>query len=397
MKRAKKVAVFFGGPSLEHDISVLTGLQVIEAMDYAKYIPIPVYVDLQSVCWTGDALLNRKNYYLSQKVKSSLSRVELPFGNPSLEPELRIRSRFGLGKQELPFDCAFVAFHGNLGEDGAMQGVFEAMQIPHTGCRLTESAVFMNKVLTKRWCRGLGINVLPDKVIAKTQFRGAQDVDAIVRAFGGRFPLCAKPCHLGSSIGVYRVEDAKELEAALLTIFRMDFEALVEPFIESLEEYNVAITRAFGDVRLSAIERPLRKGEILDFKDKYLAEGNADSKLSASHAQGMAGASREICPKNLSPEMAQKIRDMATSIFTNLESVGSPRIDFLSDTKTGEIWLNEVNPLPGSLAYYLWERAQPEVKFAELIDALIAEGFREFEKRQTALEPRLVCANIFNG
>jgi len=396
MSDKKTIAVIFGGKSAEHDISVLTGLQIIEAIDTTQYNPIPVYVDQAGEWWTGQELLNRKNYYLTPKLKKKLSRITLCVGQPAGLAQFNILNAGLLSKKKaIPFDVAFLAFHGTLGEDGTMQGLFEIEEIPFTGCRTLASSVYMNKAVAKAVFRNAGIPVLSEIIIERPEQETFIDIDKLTHNLEITFPVCAKPCNLGSSIGVHKANNLPELHAALLDIFKIDNQVIIEPFVEHLVEYNIAVSKAFGDLRVSAIERPIRDLELLSFKDKYLANGDLESKLSVPYTEGMASASREIHPKSLREQQKNIIEESAKKAFTLLSACGAPRIDFLCNETTGEVWLNEVNPFPGSAGYYLWEAATPKVNFTKLVDAMIQEALQEQRRALRIIDPKLTQANIF--
>lgn len=392
------IAVLFGGPAVEHDISILTGLQIIEAMDTTKYLPLPIYVDQQGSWWHGAELLNRKNYHFSEKLKTKLTKIELPIGqifNKRPFFQLSKKSMFTKAKP-LYFDLAFMAFHGEVGEDGMLQGVFETAKIPYTGVRPLAAAIYMNKVLAKKLFKSVGIPVLPEVVLTKPKSEALFAIEQITASLAVTFPLCAKPCNLGSSIGVYKVSNQEELNAAILAIFKLDNAVMLEPFVDNLIEYNIAVSKALdGNITFSAIEKPLKDGLFLSFKDKYLAHGSVDNKLSSSLTEGMVSATRVLNPQDLTVEQKKLILHSAEQAFAVVAGCGAPRIDFLCNSSTGELWLNEVNPLPGSLGYFLWEARTPKVGFTRLIEALIQEGFMEQQKIRKSLNLATTNSAIF--
>jgi D-alanine-D-alanine ligase len=211
------------------------------------------------------------------------------------------------------------------------------------------------------------------------------------------FPACVKPCHLGSSIGVAKVNDMAELRAVLPSIFRLDPVAIVEPFVPNLVEYNVAVSAFGGEVRTSAIERPKRSAELLDFKEKYMSGGGGKkggSKAPGTASEGMLSLTRDINP-NIPAALETNIRDWAAAAFAAVSGTGAPRIDFLNDSETGELWLNEVNPCPGSFGYFLWEAATPSMLFTELLSHLIEEAVGEFRNSRLPSDPTPKDARLF--
>jgi len=367
----QKVAVFFGGKSYEHDISILTGLQVCQVMDITKYQPIPVYVNKVGRLFIGPQLLNSKFYPVNEYKESQLTEVVIPVG----ETYPILQQRFGFFKKKIPFDIAFLAFHGADGESGGWQGLLETAGIPYTGADVKSSAVYMNKKITKDICRALGIKVLDDCIIRKPT-ADFYDIKELLKKFLLKYPVMAKPLSLGSSVGIHRVENLEELAAACIDIFKLGDDAICEPFVENLVEYNVAVIKnKKGEIITSAIEKPKPKGGVLSFADKYLDDGNgkkcAKKKMvSVMPSRQLIESRREFDPK-LTPEQEKFIRESATNLLAEMGGTGAPRIDFISDGNTGEIWLNEVNPIPGAWAFYLWEKAEDRITYQELVGILL--------------------------
>lgn len=398
----KTVAVFFGGRSPEHDVSVVSGLQILNAIDRGSYDAFAVYITPEGEWLVGDVLHDRGAYLLSDESRKSTQAVTL-----DLKPGARGRlvplkkGLFGGGKV-IEFDVAVPSFHGSFGEDGNIQGLFEFAGVPYAGMRTMASAVLMDKGATKKVLQGAGIPVLPYTMIYRPDegFMIAEDVLAEKTKDIG-FPCIVKPSHLGSSIGVAKAENVQELRASLPTIFEFDDAAIIEPFVENLIEYNVAVSKAFGDIKLSAIERPKATDELLDFKQKYLSGGDGKTgdktggtKAMGTISEGMLSLTRELNP-DLPAEKAQNIKDWAKAMFLAVEGTGAPRIDFIGNSESGELWLNEVNPWPGSIGYFLWEAAQDQVLFTDLMTGLIEEAFVENKKRRMPKDPVPKEARLF--
>ncbi|MBV1900364.1 MAG: hypothetical protein KUG56_01700 [Kordiimonadaceae bacterium] len=406
MAEKKVIAVVFGGRSVEHDVSVLTGLQFLEALDPGKYTGLPVYVDPLGQWWTGDTLTKRGRYPIENDSAKDLTALTLDLATPaSGQPQFISfqKSLMGEKRHIIPFDLMVPAIHGTNGEDGSLQGLLDFAGIPYAGCRPLGAAATMNKLFSKKIAREKGINSLPELLLnrpEKGSFLDPETVQGQVRdAFGSEtYPLIVKPCNLGSSVGVSKAHDIDSLIAALMAAFRLDNDVIIEPFVPNLVEYNIAVRRtAEGTVQTSAIERPLREAELLDFKNKYLAGGNPGGpKLDAGPSEGMASLNRELNPSELTSEQETFIRESASQLFDTLSLAGSVRIDFLSDEKTGEIWLNEANTIPGSFAYFLWEAAANPVSFLALTSAIIEEGFTLSARRQGATSADAGGATIFS-
>ncbi|MGH1375558.1 MAG: D-alanine--D-alanine ligase [Alphaproteobacteria bacterium] len=402
----KTVAVFFGGRSPEHDVSVISALQALQALDQALYNPLPVYIAPNGAWYVGDLLKKRENYLLSEERIKHLTEVTLDVSGarggvliPKKQP------LFGAAKP-IPFHVAIPAFHGLYGEDGNMQGVFELANIPYTGMRTKASALLMDKVTTKYFLNAIDVPALPFAVLKRPDqgYLIAEDIlEEKLKSVG--FPCIIKPSHLGSSIGVAKVDNVEQAKASLPAIFEFDDVAIAEPFVENLVEYNVSIARIAGKVETSAIERPKASDELLDFKQKYMSGGDdkGGSKMSGNKtfstaSEGMLSLTREINP-DLPAKTEQNIRDWSARMFEAIDGTGAARIDFIGNSETGEIWMNEVNPCPGSFAYFLWEAASNPLLFTDLLSALIAEAMSENASRSLPYDPvppdaRLLKRNI---
>jgi D-alanine-D-alanine ligase len=386
-----RIAVFLGGRSPEHDVSVVTGLQAIQALDQTRFDPFVVYVTPQGAWLAGPGLDDRRSYLPDAALRAKLAEVTLDIaatGGGRL-----VARRSGLLRRPAPieFDVALLAFHGLGGEDGQFQGVFEAANIPYTGMRTMASAVLMDKVATKRMLAGSGIPLLQHAVVARpeTGLPPAAALEAPLAEIG--FPCCVKPVHLGSSIGVGKADNVEEVRALLATIFRLDTKAVIEPFVPNLVEYNVSVARFGGAPRCSAIERPKRVEALLDFRQKYLSGsdrdgGKAGGKNLARPSEGMLSLTRDINPV-LPGQQAPDIRRWALAAFEAVDGTGAPRIDFLCNEATGDIWLNEINPCPGSFGFFLWEAAEEPIGFTALLSHLIDEARARHRAAQLPDDP----------
>lgn len=397
----KTIALFFGGPSHEHDVSVITALQIAAAIDRTRFDVIRVYITPDGRWFVGDALKERSNYMFDQESLKQLTQVTLDTNRAGgMERAGRLRPvRKGLFGPACvaTFDIALPAFHGNYGEDGCIQGLFEHVGIAYAGMRARESALFMDKLASKYMLRGLGIPVVPFAELRRKGRATILSLEEIEAALGRaeapvRFPCIIKPRHLGSSIGIAKVHSIEEVAECLPAIFAVDSAAILEPFVENMVEYNVSVMRKAGEIVLSAVERPKASEELLDFKQKYCAgSGKGGTKLGGAKgggvSEGMLSLTRDINPR-MPKAMRCVLEGAARSVFTALSCTGAPRIDGIADSKTGEIWVNEINPFPGSAAYFLWEAAQGgSMLFPELLTALIEEAVREHKASKLPKDP----------
>ncbi len=378
-----RVAVFFGGRSPEHDVSVVTGLQGLQALDQVRFDAFPVYITTEGQWLIGDVLRERSSYMLDKNARSSCTEVTLDVTADRVGKLLPKKTGLFGSPKPVEFDVALLAFHGAFGEDGHFQGLFESAGVAYTGCRTMGTSIFMDKAATKKFLQALDIPVLPYVVLkrAKEGFMLPKDVikDAIRDL---DFPMILKPSHMGSSIGVAKVASVDEIHACLPAIFEYDDVAILEPFVQNMVEYNVAVGRIGDHVKTSAIERPKATEELLDFKQKYMSGtggSKGGGKMSGTKgagaiSEGMLSLTREINPA-LPKGFDEKIRKWGIKMFEAIDGTGAPRIDYICDSKTGEIWMNEINPIPGSFGYFLWEASKDNpVLFTDLLTQLVDEA-----------------------
>jgi D-alanine-D-alanine ligase len=400
-KTKKRIAVLFGGRSPEHDVSVITGLQILNALDSTKYESFPVYITTDGVWLTGDVLRKRENFLPDKTARAACTEVILDV-TAGRTGRLIPRKQGFFKSKPIEFDAAIPSFHGLYGEDGNIQGLLEFAGIPYAGMRTMASSILMDKMAGKYFMHALGIPVLPAAVLKRPEsgfLLPAGHIRTAMKNAGICFPCILKPVHLGSSIGVAKVINEDEIIACLPAVFEYDDAAMLEPFVPNLAEYNVAVARINGIVRTSAFERPKAKDELLDFKAKYLSGGGGKSgaksgtKTPGQGSEGMLSLTRELNPK-LPPQTEENMRRWVTAIFEALDGSGAPRVDFISNAATGEVWMNEINPWPGSVGYFLWEAASDSILFSELLDILVDEAFTLRRGRALPSDPVPVGARL---
>lgn len=329
-----KPAVLFGGPSPEHDVSILTGLQAARALG-----------DVAGVYWSKDGRF--------WEVDAALEAEAFAEGVPRKAGQLRLVAGEGLVGRRRPLELSAVVncCHGGPGEDGSMQGVLDLAGIAYTGPTVAGAALGMDKLAFGNVITAAGLPSLP---------RVALTAEAEV-AWDG--PSIVKPRFGGSSIGIEVVADTATAVALLTRSPHLRAGAVVEPYRQDAYDLNVAV-RSWPELQLSAIERPVRNegGAILGYRDKYLG------------GEGMASAPREL-PAQLPEAVAARVREMATAVAGLAGVRGVARIDFLAaGADAGELYVNEINTIPGSLARYLW--VEPALPFRRLLDDLVDEAVR---------------------
>ena len=380
-----RLAVLFGGPSVEHDVSIISAQQLMAVME-PRHEPIPVYLARDGRWWTGDAL--REIGSFGRDMPAGAEPCELRLGRDGAPFAVPGSSRFK-GDRDLQVDAAINSIHGTGGEDGSLLGALELSGVPYVGGGVAAAAVAMDKRLGKLVFSEAGVEVCPHTVLHRDGWSGDRAA-ALQRASEQGIPCYVKPVSLGSSIGVARVTDPGELEEALELAFELDLTALVEPALDDHVEVNVAILGSrTTELRASEVEQPVRDAEAaLSFEDKYLrgAGKGGESKGAAGGAkeggsEGMASADR-IIPAPISEAAAEAVVDAAKRAHLGLGFFGVVRYDFFLKDIGGapEVVLNEANTVPGSFAFYLFEPAG--LPFPELADALLDVAFAEAAERR---------------
>lgn len=363
-----RVAVLFGGRSVEHEISVITALQLMQAIDPAAYEVTPVYIAPTGAWYTGSKLLNRSFYAKVPGNLSTLSEV-------TLLPKPGVRGLTRLSDHStIPVDVFLPAFHGQYGEDGCIQGLFELADMPYTGSNVVASAVTMNKYVCKVFLNEHDIPVLPAQLISRSEAQ--KDISKVVSDILStegftQLPLFVKPCNLGSSIGVSKVKEARELAPALAKVFRYDTHALVEPCVSDIMEINCSV-RDYDGIHASVVEIPVSQSGVLSYEEKYLQGGGKKT----GQSEGMASLTRVIDPQDLDPEIRDVVIELAKKSFTILGCSGVARLDFIVDLATDQLYFNELNAFPGSCSFYLWARSHPRILYTTLIHNMIEAALK---------------------
>lgn len=380
-----KVGVFFGGKSVEHEVSVISGLQAVYAFDTEKYEPVPIYITKNGEMYTGGSIGEIEAYKDIKKLLETGVRVNLIKDGNSFSLVRYPAKKFGNNIIDT-IEVAFPVVHGTNVEDGTLQGFLHAIGIPYAGCDVFASAVCMDKEASKLIMKAKGIPVLDCITVNSKQF--SVDSDKVLDLIEGKtkYPVIVKPVNLGSSVGIKKAKHREDLERALDYAFGFANIVLIENAVENLKEINCAVLGDIYDAETSVCEEPVGSDEILSYSDKYLSGGSKDSKLGAKScgskgSSGMADLKRKL-PAEISKELEEKVRYYAKAAFQGLGCSGVTRVDFLYNTVTEELYVNELNTIPGSLSFYLWEASGKS--FAELLDELIKLAFKR-EREQNEL------------
>lgn len=344
----KNIVVAFGGRSPEHEVSVITAIQAIKALEETDYTLIPLYISKEGNWFTGEYLMELDNYESLTKLKSNshpcfLGRDE--YGVTVLK-ETQKRGLFSTPKT-YPIDTVLISFHGSDGENGAFQGLCEFYGLPYTGCNVLSSALGMDKVRAKTFCKSNDIPVVPGVDFLEQDWVEEQE-QILARCTKLSYPLIIKPVHLGSSIGVQQAADEESLTEAVETAFRYDAHLLVEKAVQPLKEINCSVMGYRSNIEASVCERPKGRAETLTFEDKYQNDDQS--------SKGMASTDRVI-PADIPAEQSTKIQNLSKKIFKLFGAAGIARLDFLVQADTQTVYFNEINTIPGSFSFYLWEES----------------------------------------
>lgn len=357
----KNIAVVFGGRSVEHEVSVITGMQAMENMDKSKYNVIPIFIDKEGKWFTGDELRDFDNFKNKKLDNLKEIVVTATYNDKKIYSHPDKMGGFFSKKFEQDIDAVFIALHGTNGEDGTVQGVFEMMNIPYVSAGVLGSSVGMDKILMKDVYKSYNLPIVKYNWFFRTAWETESDtvLDKVEAEIG--YPVFVKPSNLGSSVGISKAKNREELIESIEIAIRYDRKIIVEQALENPREINCAVMGYNNKVKASLCEEPLGWTELLTYEDKYVH----------SNAKGTKGGGRNV-PADLPEGKTEEIQDLAKKSFMAIDCKGNARIDFLMDTDNN-VYINEINTQPGSFAYYLWEPMG--INFTALIDELIDIAF----------------------
>lgn len=376
------IGVFFGGRSTEHEISVISASQAMHAIDREKYDVTPVYITKQGHWYTGNALFDVANFRNIPELLKNLQEVHLRpiYGDYNLYK--KSKPMFG-SDIVTKLDVVIPVLHGSNGEDGIFEGVLESIGIPYAGCNTLSSANGMDKITMKMILHANDIPVVDYVWFTDKQWFSQKDrlVEKVENKLG--YPVIVKPANLGSSVGIGRADNRKQLIERIEDAERYSTRLIVEKMIVNLQEINCSVLGDCDDYRMSVLEEPIKSGEILSYEDKYMG-GTKGSK-------GMQVSKKRI-PADLPDEETKRIQFLAGETFRVLSSHGVSRVDVIIDRDTRDVYVNEINTIPGSLSFYLWEATG--LSFDKLMDNLVSLAIKR--KREQGHKTVSYDQNIFS-
>lgn len=359
-----QLGVVFGSRSCEHEVSIISAVQLMRAANHQTYDLIPIYISKKGEWFTGDPLFDIATYTPFDENKKGIIRVNLDItaGSGALTTVERAKGLFQKDREKIVarLDCVIPVLHGMHGEDGTLQGLLEMCNISYASSGVGASAMGMDKVYMKQYFRGGNFPVLPSCWFLRKAWQRDQEavLDQVEKELP--YPIFVKPASLGSSIGVTKATDRKSLEDALELAFEFDRKVLVEQGLHEPLELNCSVLGYNGDAFASEIEMPVSGGDLLTFMDKYGSGGDS--------TKGMASLKR-ILPAPIEPELRDEIQKLSVDIFNDMDCKGVVRIDYMFDSVTNKVYITEINTIPGSLAFYLWEKTA--MPYAQLIDNMV--------------------------
>lgn len=379
-RRKLRVAVIFGSRSVEHEVSIISAIQAMDALDPRRYEPLPIYITKEGKWITGGELRRIDSFKdlpgLMTRCKPVFLRPE-PFGN-----RLFMEESGPLGSKRTRVtvvDAVFPVIHGTYGEDGTLQGLLELAAVPYVGAGVVGSAVGMDKIIMKAAFQAQQLPVVNYLWFTRKRWQSAADQVANEIEQTLRYPLFVKPANLGSSIGISKATDRTALFDAVEVAAHYDRRLLVEEAFEGGIEVNCSVLGNDEPVA-SVCEQPIAWAEILSYEDKYLRGGKGKGGGGGGGGgEGMASLTRRI-PAPIPPDLTAEVQRLAVEAFRAVDCAGLARIDFLVDPVSGRIAVNEINTMPGSLAFYLWEASG--VSFPALVDRLIELALERHRERQ---------------
>ena len=357
-----QLGVMFGSRSCEHEVSIISAVQLMRAADRQTYDIIPIYISKKGEWFTGDPLFDIATYTPFDENRKGIRRVQLDLtaGSRALISREQGKGLFAKEQQVIVarLDCVIPVFHGLHGEDGTVQGLLELCNIPYASSGVGASAVGMDKVYMKLFFQGCGFPVLPGRWFLRADWE--KNPEEVMNDIEKNlpYPVFVKPASLGSSIGVTRANDRASLKEALELAFEFDRKTLVEKGLCEPLELNCSVLGYDGEAEASEIEMPISGGDLLTFMDKY----------GSNSTKGMASLKR-VLPAPIEPELKERIQKLSVDIFKAMDCKGVVRIDYMFDAPSQELYITEINTIPGSLAFYLWEACG--LPYANLIDRMV--------------------------
>jgi len=354
----KNVALIFGGRSAEHEVSVITALQILKGYTKEEINLFPLFLSKSNEFFIADKSCILTDFKNPESSKH-FTPVYLRVGSPDLFLVSKPK------KKAITVDCAVIATHGGIGENGELVAMLKASKIPASSGNCLGVAAGYDKVITKAVAKSINIPTVNGVWFYKQEWENAP-TKLISQIKKLKLPVIVKPARQGSSIGITVCHDTREIVKAINLALEFDNKILVENALTNFSEFNcAALGQAGGNILLSGVDEPKKYHEILSFEDKYVGDSKTKGQK-ASKASGLEAVERKFVTN---PKIVAKIKDYTARIMRELGLIGVIRVDYLYDIKRKTIYLNEINTVPGSLAYYFWDKSN--ICVTDLVDHLI--------------------------
>ena len=372
-----KVGVIFGGETVEHEVSIISAIQAMNKMDEEKYEIVPIYITKDREWYTGDMLKDIDVYQDLNLIKKYGNNVVLYYKNGSYV----LQKKSGLKRVVKEIDIAFPIVHGTNVEDGVLQGYLQAIGIPFVGPDVYAAVAGQDKTIMKDIWKEFNLPMTKYVWFYDVDYRS--DSEKVLKDIKKlKYPVIVKPATTGSSVGIGLCDSDESLKEAIDTAIQYDNKILVEEVVENLKEVNIAVMGNYENQKVSEIEEVLSGNKFLTYADKYIGDGKGKlkgfKKVPVKGSKGMASLNRKL-PADLDKKLREEVEEIAVKAFKVLGSSGNSRIDFLIDEKTKKVYINEINSIPGSLAFYLWDAR--DVNFTQVLDDMINIGIKDYKKR----------------
>ena len=386
-----RVGVIFGGETVEHEVSIISAIQAMNKMNQEKYEVVPIYITKDREWYTGDMLKDIDSYQDLNLIKRYSTNVVLYYRDGSYV----LQKKNGLFKNVVKeIDIALPVVHGTNVEDGVLQGYLQTIGIPFVGPNVYGAVAGQDKVIMKDILKNVDIPMTKYVWFYDVDYKNSKE-DIIKKVNALKYPVIVKPATTGSSVGISVCENESELTDSIDDAIQYDNKIIVEEVVKNLKEVNIAVMGSYEHQRVSEIEEVLSLNKFLTYQDKYVSGGKGVKGFKGAPAKGskgMASANR-ILPAQLDDKLRKEVEEIAVKAFKALGSCGNSRIDFLIDEDNNKVYFNEINSIPGSLAFYLWDAKG--VNFTEVLDEMINIGIKSYKKRMS--KTHTFDTNILQG
>ena len=365
-----RIGVIFGGESVEHEVSIISAVQAMKALDAEKYEIIPIYIGKDREWYTGKLLKDIEIYKDLDLLKKYATNVVLT----NRKDKFVLIKKTGIRRIVDYVDLILPVVHGTNVEDGTLQGYLELIGIPYAFSNLYSSSIGQDKVFQKQILQSEGLPVTKYTWFFDNDYKeDEEEILKNIKKIG--YPVMVKPARLGSSVGISKVKNEDEIRTAIEEAIKYDEKILVEKVVENLKEVNCSVLGNYEHQEASEIEEVMGVDEFLSYRDKYLG----GSKKLGKSTKGMAATNR-ILPARIDEKMTNEVKELSKKVFKVLNACGLIRIDYLIDTKSKKVYINETNTIPGSLSYYLWEATN--IEYTKLLDEIISLAIRTYKRKK---------------